>query len=427
MRILFLRNLLVDFWNNKIKLTILFVILVVIMGVFGFEKSEITVDPDTVVEVELYEESVKEYDDVITELEESIALAERQIEELDEYNTESLYMKLDPQKIFVAEIQYGIKTEQNVTNIMNSLSMFIDGGDFWDAETEEQEEISEEYVKELISCSVNGNVFRLSVMAPAQEQANTILEIIKQQLLAQKSQIEEVQGEFSIQEISSSEYVDSDIAVLNAQNTVRNNLRNYKTNLSDLKKKLIDQKTDRQNYIKNNEVEIPEDQSRVKTILKYMIFGGALGVLIPLTWFGLKYVMDNTLKSQEELLTAGIPVLGVVDRKKKKTEALTFAVLDIQLLAQKHKAEQVTINNLSEDVNAQEIMQICSEEVNKAGVSTIAGVNMQKDVGKFREMINTGNCVLIAELGRTKYVQIEEQIQLAKKFEITIWGCILVG
>lgn len=427
MKILFLRNLLGDFWNNKIKLTILFVILIVIMGVLGFKKSEITVDPDTVVEAELYEESVKEYDDAITELEESIALAERQIEELDEYNTESLYMKLDPQKIFVAEIQYGIKTEQNVANIMNSLSMFINGADFWDNEAGEQIDISEEYVKELVSCSGSGNVFRLSVMAPTQEQANTILEIINQQLLAQKSQIEEVQGEFSIQDISSSEYLDSDIAVLNAQNTVRNNLKTYRTNLSDLKKKLIDQKTNRQNYIKNNEVEIPEDQSRVKTILKYMIFGGALGILVPLTWFGLKYVMDNTLKSQEELLTAGIPVLGVVDRKKKKTEDLTFAVLDIQLLAQKHKAEQVTINNLSEDVNAQEIMQICSEEVNKAGVSTIAGVNMQKDVGKFREMINTGNCVLIAELGRTKYVQIEEQIQLAKKFEITIWGCILVG
>lgn len=427
MQILCFRNILEDFWKNKIKIAILVTILVVIMGMLGFKKSETPPDPSVVESAELYEESIIEYEEVIAELEESIVLAEKQVKELEEYETESLYMKMDPQEIFVAETQYGIKSENNVTYIMNSLVMYINEGKFWGDEAEEQENISEKYLKELVKCSASGNVFQVSVMAPSQEQANSILEILKQQLSTQKSRIEGVQGVFTMQEISSSEYVKADTAVLNAQNTVRNNLKTYKTNLSDLKKKLIDQKANRKNYMEYNEAEMPEEQNGAKTVLKYVVFGVVLGVLIPLAWFGLKYIMNNAIKNQDELLAAGIPVLGVLDKKQKNADSLTLAVLDIQLLAQKREVGQVAINSLSEEKNVQEVLEKCAEEISKEGVSSVIGVDMQNDTGKLREMINTGNCVLIAELGKTKYAQIEEQIQLAQKFQISIWGCILVG
>lgn len=427
MNMLYLRKIVNELWEKKEKVIILVIILSIVMGGMGYYKSNIGAEESSMQELKDYENTLVEYDDVIAELETSIALTEDQVEELEEYINESVYMQLDSQQIAVAEVQYGIRTNDNVGFILSALVMYVNEGSFRSQVAELEKEVPEECLKEIINCSVNGNILHISVMAPEQKQAKTLLEAVKQSLQEQKPKIESVQGLFSIEELDSTEYVKADATVLNAQNANLNNLKNYKTNLSDLKKKLIDQKLNRKHYIEDNEPEVPEQESRVKLILKYMIFGVILGVLIPAAWFALRYIMSNTIKEKEELLAAGIPVLGSFNVKKGYDSELALTVLDIQMLAEKLKCGQVFLNNLTEDEDTRQIMESCTGELEKEKLSIVAGVDLHLDAEKLRQMIKAGGCLLIAKLGKTGYVQVEEQIQLAQKFGISIWGCILVG
>ena len=427
MRIVYLKQIVDDLIRHKVKVAILISVFVILMGGLGYYKAGKDVDENIVREITEYENVLEDYEDVIAELEESISLVERQIEELGEYCTKSVYMQMDSQKIAVAEVQYSIQTAYNASYIMSALSMYVNEGSFRTQIAEEDSEIAEEYLKELISCSASGNVFQVSVMAPQQEQASRLLSVIKQQLQEQKTQIESVQGAFVMQEIDATEYMKADTTVLNAQNANWNNLKNYKSNLSDLKKRLVDQKLNRKSYIEDNKPEIPEQESRIKIILKFIIFGIIVGVLLPMAWFGLKYIMGNTIKGQEELLIAGIPVLGVFNAKKEYDLELALAVLDIQMLAEKQKCEQIVINNLTDDEDTRRIISSCTESLEKEKLSVVNGVNIQRDIGKLRQMVAVGHCLLVVKVGKTSYSQVEEQVQLAQKFSISIWGCILVG
>lgn len=420
------RQIVNQLWSHKVKVFVFSVCMIVLMGGLGYRKSSMSVSAELNQEMEEYEEALDDYEDVIAELEDSIILAQTQVDELEEYCSESVYMNLNPQKISVAEVQYGVQSGSNVGYILSALVMHTNEGSFRVKVAEVDGEISEEYLKELITCSTSGNVFHVSVMAPEQEQASRLLEAAKQQLLEQKAQIEAVQGLFTMEELDTTEYVKADSTVLNTQNTNRNNLKSYKTNLSDLKKKLIDQKANRKYYIENNKPEALEKESRVKTIFKYMIFGLVLGILLPAAWFGLRYVMANTVKGKEELLAAGIPVFGVLNKKQGYDSEIALATLNIQMLAEKKNCGQIVLNNLTDDEDTNQMVRFCTESLEKEGLSVLAGENIQNHADNLRKMVEVGNCVLVVKTGKTGYAQVEDQIQTAQKFGVSIWGCILV-
>ena len=45
---------------------------------------------------------------------------------------------------------------------------------------------------------------------------------------------------------------------------------------------------------------------------------------------------------------------------------------------------------------------------------------------ELKKMIEVKNCIMMAEVGNTTYTQLEEMMQLCCKFNIDIWGCVVI-
>ena len=200
MRSVYIRNLYLEILKRKKWIAFLSVLFMLIMSAVGLKRY---IDiPDGYTEEEQlkvteYEDNVKEFDAAIEELAESLKLAERQLKITKEYCENSIYMQLDPQKIYVSSIQYGVQTTNSVGNILSACTAYINDGSMKEELSEKLGDIPIEYLKEIITCSSSGNVLTISVMHYNKQSAEEIMEAITEQLQRQVKHIEDVQGEFT--------------------------------------------------------------------------------------------------------------------------------------------------------------------------------------------------------------------------------------
>ena len=105
-----------------------------------------------------------EYDSVIADVEKSISEADKQIEELQEYNDESIYMQIDPQNIQTVAVQYSLSTGGNVGNIINTFISFINDGALKEELPEEDQDLKVKYWRDIVSCYQSGNTLNIVVV-----------------------------------------------------------------------------------------------------------------------------------------------------------------------------------------------------------------------------------------------------------------------
>ena len=109
--------------------------------------------------------------------------------------------------------------------------------------------------------------------------------------------ISKIQGAFTIQEISSSSIMKSDVNVANTQNNNTNNLKNF-NNEVDLENKRISQENGKSSYIEKNESKINAitPVNPFKKGMKFAVTGAVFGILILWCFYSIKYILGNYLK-----------------------------------------------------------------------------------------------------------------------------------
>ena len=226
---IYLRNLIDDFWKKKKMIGVVVLICAIAFAALGVRQAGKvqTLTKEQQEEIDDYNEKIKEYDDTIADVDESLKLVNQQIEDLQKYMDNSIYMKLDSQNIQVASLQYGLQTEANTGNILNALNLYINEGGLKEALSEEWKELSVENWREIISPSITANLLNITIVHYDEEQLKKIVEVVKTRLQEQVPQIASVQGNFTLKEIDTSFYTKADVGILNSQNNNRNNLKNY--------------------------------------------------------------------------------------------------------------------------------------------------------------------------------------------------------
>ena len=284
MKSVYIKNLYTEILKRKKRMVVSIGLFMLIMSAVGLKKYMDIPDGYTEEEqlkVTEYEDNVEEFDAAIKELTESLKLAERQVKITEEYCENSIYMQLDPQKIYVSSVQYGVQTTNSVGNILSACTAYVNDGSMKEELSEKLDDIPIEYLKEIITCSSSGNVLTISVMHYNEQSAERIMEAITEQLQKQVKHIEDVQGEFTLEELDATSYTKADVTVVNTQNTNLNNYKNNQNNLASLRKSLIDQRNNRRGYMEYNKPEEPAGGKSVSIIFKYLIFGIILGAGLP--------------------------------------------------------------------------------------------------------------------------------------------------
>ena len=181
MTVFYLRQI----WN---ELKRKFIIVVGIMALFGgiiayfnYKGIEPAPKEDSAV-AESYEKTLSEYDIAMTDLQSSIQTTEAQIAELQRYCSDSVYMKLDSQNIYVYGGKYSTGTSENAGSVLTVMVSYIKEGSFVDEVAEVYSEIPVSYMREVISVTVDGMMLTVTMKHFDSEAAEKISEIMDEVL-----------------------------------------------------------------------------------------------------------------------------------------------------------------------------------------------------------------------------------------------------
>ena len=107
MRSIYTRNLVKSFFAKKKIVLICWIIIVLIFGGLGvlraYPEKLSSVVSDQVAE---YEQAIQQYDDSIANTQDSISMTQLQVDDLEKYTSESVFMQIDPTNVQVVSIQY---------------------------------------------------------------------------------------------------------------------------------------------------------------------------------------------------------------------------------------------------------------------------------------------------------------------------------
>ena len=427
---LYVRNVLGDLLSRKKAVGTFIVICAVLFGILGLRQGGKTVEltEEQKQEIEDYNTKIAEYDASIEDTKKCVEEADAQIKDLQDYVDNSIYMQIDPNNVQVISSQYGVVTGNNVGNICNSIIAYINDGGLKEPLDSGDEDLDIKYWRDVVGAYQSGNTLTIYVLHHNMDQARRIMNIMKKRIMEYLPKVQSVQGDFSWEEMRTSEYTKADAGILNAQNNNRNNLKTYTTSRSDQNSKLVNLQNNKTSYIEKNK---PENMDAVKTnsklvVVEYAILGILLGVIVSFVCVALKYIIGDTLRKAEDLKDSSLNLLGTYHAAGQYTPDLERSRMDIEILAQEKNARAVFLNLLSEDELSKKVAVDYKNSLNASEIHAEIGGHLTDDAAELKNAISCGSCVLIAQAGKTTYQQMEQMTQLCERFHIAVLGCVVI-
>lgn len=427
---LYLRNLLTDLYKRKIIVIAFVIICTCGFAFLGYKnaKPQSFLSDAQQQELDNYNEKLSEYDAAIAAAEEGLKLAQTQAEEEQRYIDNSIYMKLDAQNIHVASAQYSVQETSNTGNVLSSLVLYINEGGLKNALSEEFADLDVKYWREIITCSTSGNVLNLTILHYDADQVQQILAIAEERIMQYTSEVKKVQGNFNLVKQGSSNYVKADSAVTTAQNNHRNTLKGYLSNITDFNNKVISNQTSKQTYIDKNApafLSTPGSSAK-KEVLKYAIVGILFGMVLPCAFFALRYILDNRLRSKEDITKSALNVLGSYNVNAQEQNELERSIIAIQILAEQQNITSIYLDCLQDDDMTKRVAEQYKNDLTLDKLDVVSGTHVYEDGIELKNMVSCRHAILIAEAGKTTYTQLEQHIALCKRFSVEILGCIVI-
>ena len=413
--------------KNKLWIIILVILGIASGALFGIRgmRSYNNISEEQKSHHQEYEDALKSYEDAITQAETNISVTETQISEQQRYNDNSIYMKLDPQNIYVSSIQYVIHTQCDVNAIYSALSYFVSNGGAIEGLAEQYPDMGVEYWPEIIGISLNYNVMELYVLHYDAGQAEKIRGIIVDRIKEYKPDIVSQQGEFTLDEINKSDYTKADVNVLNVQNDKKNVLTNYQNTLVNYQNSLVSSKAGYETYIEENEADYRLPQKKtIVDVVKYAAAGGiGLGICIMLLLIVL-YVSDSRMRDTSEISRLGLQILGEISCGEKNIEC---SVENIALICKRKDLNSIHMAVLTEVTDSiKDILVMYEEQLGEKGVKLSYSQFEKNDAESMSQIMTAGNIVTFCECGRTKYENIKRMVDFCKQYNIGIAGAVSV-
>lgn len=435
MKSIYVRNLLRSFVKKRLLIIVGFIIFVLLFGALGLRQAYPGKVSDSLEqEIEEYNNALNQYEEAISNTKENIEITQTQVDTQQNYCDESIFMQIDSTNVQMASVQYMVRisdmtsttASSQISYIINAWTTYINNGSMRSELADELGYSSTVYLSELISCNTSGNILTLTVKHYDMQQAKEILQKLEQRIEEYRPEIEESLGSFDMQVIDLSELALSDINVQNTQNNNINNLRNYKNILADLETKLVTQQTQKNTYEQQYKPTGVNTTSPKKTLLEYGALGVLAGIIIPFVIYALYYTISGRVKSKEELLAAELNILASYHPKKGYTPSADRAAVDIELLAKQSGATRVCLNVLGESTLLKQVEQDVTQLLTDRNLEVMTVEAGTADSDQVQRMAEANNCVLLIETGRTSYSELEEQIQFCRRFNIPVWGCVVI-
>ena len=406
---------------------------------------------------EKVEESIKEaelaqenYDTAKAQLTNQMAEYNRQIEDYQKYQDNSLYMKIDPYAVYKESVTYVVTTDYQILPNMTYQSLNWMGPvlsaytsvatsiTLKDLPPEGQTGLSEEWdadsLDKLIRVETNANDGKLTITASAESEirAKAILQAVREKVESNQESIAKAAGEHKLSVIAEKSMITVDQSIINDREA---RLRNI-TALRDAADRAVE---------KYNKLSEPKDNAisignTIKNGVKFAILGVIAGVFLCCFYFCMQYLMNGKLNDPGNLkvryqtrILAELPgkrKAGIIDRILDRFEGIKTTMqsgenqlhVAAESLGGIYSGKSIAVAGTA----AAELKIRAAEALQKAeGLTVIDAGDILSDPESVRK-IRTADAVVLVECKNvSSMADIERETELLKTMGVKLEGFIL--
>lgn len=426
----------------------------------------------------LTEDEMQQVDRVYT----MYAYNEDSYQENAEYLDSSLLMQLNPEEIPTVLLSYQISrniSEEEIRNIMTMYeSTLLDETSCADIVDVIGKKYKNTAVKELVSITDNVNnnsvilqnvesgVLNIRIYALEEKQCEKIADVIKKRMQAYTEQLQQVFGEFSVQNISEQYYLSSDstvstqkmnvVSAMNSAYSYMNNVTNVFTEdqltYFNLLTKPLDESM-------NQEERDTAEQNVADTAVKmnyfstkYVLVGVIAGAFLVALWYACVYIITQTVKDTDDLkVVTGLPIFGTVlsngeldkrnkvDKwidslfsrgKKKEDDAVLLERVchEIELQAKKNEVKNILVTSSADTEDIALIMDKVQQKLTELGVAVVKSDSIASDsIEALEQLQKADGVVFVEQLMKSSREDIRKETELCSRYQVEMLGNVAVG
>ena len=302
----------------------------------------------------------------------------------------------------------------------------------------------------------------------SEELANMAIDFIK----AEKASVDRDLGEHELLLLNKDTRTGADISVITTQNdklkvlyTLYDEMTKRKKLLSEDQLRALALGEDWTSVSADNTEIVSEDvvtddptqdismsaAERLRFSLKYILIGLCGGIFCMAGLWSFLYVVNNRIKSEDPIEKLfKVAVIGVIpsiyenkrvfgfvdkwiislrDRNKRVfsvDEAISLIVSRVKIQSSKDKVSKLVFVGCDLGKNVPVIPESMAEKLNSADINTSVLDNVLYDPENNEKLGKMDGAVIIEKAGKTLYSELTEEIELLKRQQIRLLGCVIV-
>lgn len=419
----------------------------------------------------------------IEDLEKSLSVEERedvnqaksiqkQIEEKEEYQKESILMNLDAYHQDRKMLQYYVDTnytwslnkeneEDYVKELLGGYAAYIDTQGILDDIREEVNWKEEDtYIGELLAVADTDeaksmyNTFIVYVTGKDKEMVQKLSDAVEKAMKEYQSVLTEKIGAHELVLVDSHESVFVNKGLLTQQEELDTSISTCKTQLDTLVNEFSEVQKQILNGIKDESWQQTQETVSLKAGVskKYILLGGFAGILLSILWIVLRYILSKKIKNAEEIQQIyGLRILGNLSSQEGEEKKRFLSVVDDWLVKKQGKEKwsreekrELILTNLLVTCKKESFQKVFFtsslhlgeedkkelyffiEKLEETGVQAVFEENIIRNAKAFEQMAEMGHVVLVEKAGKTVYETLEKQLTLCGEQGAGVIGMIVL-
>lgn len=339
---------------------------------------------------------------------------------MNEYTQDSIYYNLDPTSfaVSIATYQLSSSSGSEIEQVYESYLYDISNGEYI-CDLANELSIEEEYLRETIRVSgFDSSVLNIdsnnttsslviAVYGEDYEYTNKVLDYVVEEIPVITDEISSILPHQCVLLTRNQ--------AMKIETTIRSDQSGVDSYITDLYGKI--------NNLSNNQKSIPEPDNSTngesgsvsgKTVIKYGAVGGVLGAIIAIGIIVLAYIIDGRVTDNTRFLNRyNVALLG-------KSDAMIIANIKNYL---SNSSDVIFTGTASESIIKDKI-EIYKKEID--GIVLIEAPDILENAESRSKLVNSNNVILVEEIKKSKYVDIDEELSVLSSMGKTVVGVILV-
>lgn len=432
-------------WRSVIVVGI---IVAILLGMYkGIPAIKAVNDPNVLANNQkVYNDALVVYSDNKERLEKEITNIEKDINQKEDYLENSLLMQINPYDKHVANINYYVNAEEYEFKVINYYLTYAQGGDLYARVAEKlKKDIDYKYLSEVLvfSADYDSNMFTVNLVCDDLETTSLIINCVKEELEEKSIEIEQKVGEHVFKIVNETQYQTIDLGL---ESTINNN----KLTIENLKVSL-EQKQTEYNALAEPKLAVTSYTGAVKSMIKYIIIGGVLGVFLAAAYDVFLYLISDKLHDRKALRNRyQLKLIGDLSEQKygklfgkldrwlakvfgqnvlnvSQEEVYQVIAANLSVLSSNEKGnrEYLITGSVTEDS-----LKSIQSKLNSLGrlkeINLTCGGNITTTALTIEKASKCDGIILVEKLNSSSMAEIEREIEALKNIGKDILGVVLI-